>query len=139
MTAVAPQRSGSAADGPAGGGTRDRRLPGRRPLGLSRIERNGLRPGTPAPPFALPDARGGGPITLESFRGRPLLLVFTDPHCAPCDGLAPRLARWRAERGAATPAVLLIGRGDPAENLRVLDAGAGPAAGGDGVTFPVAV
>jgi peroxiredoxin len=98
-------------------------------LSLSRIERNGLPSGTPAPPFVLPDARGGGDVSLTAFRGRRLLLVFTDPRCAPCDGLAPRLARWRAQRGQqgdGSLAVLLVGRGDPAENRRALDAAGSP-------------
>jgi peroxiredoxin len=111
---------------------RDRRLPGRRPLSLSRIERNGLPSGTAAPPFVLPDARGGGDVSLAAFRGRRLLLVFTDPRCAPCDGLAPRLARWQAKHGQhgqhgdGSLAVLLVGRGDPAENRRALDAAGSP-------------
>ena len=35
-----------------------KRLPGERPLSESRIERNGLKAGTPAPPFRLPDLYG---------------------------------------------------------------------------------
>ena len=34
------------------------RLPGERPLSQSRIERNGLKAGTIAPAFRLPDLRG---------------------------------------------------------------------------------
>lgn len=131
MTAAESEGEGGAprdeAAGPDGAGAaRDRRLPGRRPLSLSRIERNGLPPGTPAPPFVLPDARGGGDVALAAFRGRRLLLVFTDPKCAPCDGLAPRLARWQAQNEDPTLAVLLVGRGDPAENRRALDAAGSP-------------
>lgn len=138
MTAARSEHGGvRRGEAPAPGGAsaaRDRRLPGRRPLSLSRIERNGLPPGTAAPPFVLPDARGGGDVSLAAFRGRRLLLVFTDPRCAPCDGLAPRLARWQAEHGRhgdRSLAVLLVGRGDPAENRRALDAA--------GSLIPVAV
>jgi peroxiredoxin len=92
-----------------------RRLPGERPLGESRIERNGLKAGTPAPPFSLPDL-AGGTLTLERYRGQRVLLVFTDPHCGPCDALLPDLAplaRAGSERGLQ---VVVIGRGSADEN-----------------------
>jgi thiol-disulfide isomerase/thioredoxin len=54
--------------------------------------------GAPAPAFALP-AAGGGFVTLPDLllADRPVLLVFTSPDCRPCDGIAPRVARWRDE------------------------------------------
>ena len=66
------------------------RLPGERPLSQSRIERNGLKVGTIAPAFRLPDLRGGT-VAFEDYRGRRVLLVFSDPHCGPCEELAPHL------------------------------------------------
>lgn len=59
-------------------------------LKTSRRVRDGLRAGTIAPSFRLPDLVGRQ-TALESFRGRPLLLVFSDPDCGPCNVLAPRL------------------------------------------------
>src|SRR5207253_10986900 len=50
------------------------------PLSESRIEREGLKAGTPAPDFNLPDVHGQ-PVSLEQFRGQKVLLVFTDPQC----------------------------------------------------------
>lgn len=75
-------------DGKAPGVATRRRLPGERPLSESKIERNGLKAGTPAPAFSLPDLTGRV-VSLEEYRGRQVLLVFSDPHCGPCDQLAP--------------------------------------------------
>jgi thiol-disulfide isomerase/thioredoxin/uncharacterized membrane protein YphA (DoxX/SURF4 family) len=49
----------------------------------------GLEPGTQAPSF--PDLER----LLEPKL--PLLLVFTDPNCAPCHALAPQIAHWQEE------------------------------------------
>jgi len=107
-----------------------KRLPGERPLSESRIERNGLRAGTPAPAFRLPDLNGGT-VALEDYRGRRVLLVFTDPHCGPCDQLAPHLVRLHREHRDDGLALILIGRGDPEENRRKAE--------GFGFEFPVAL
>src|SRR5207248_1503914 len=56
----------------------------------------GLEPGTSAPAFAATDV-AGTPVTLDDLlaRGRPLLLLFTSPHCAPCAELLPDAALWQ--------------------------------------------
>lgn len=95
--------------------TRKMRLPGERPLSESRIERNGLKPGTLAPNFTLPEVRGGM-ISLDQYRGRKVLLVFNDPHCGPCDQLAPDLVRLHQEHQNNGLDLLVVGRGDPEEN-----------------------
>jgi peroxiredoxin len=94
-----------------------KRLPVERPLSESRIKREGLKAGTPAPPFSLPDIHGRI-TTLEEFRGRRVLLVFTDPQCGPCDQLAPELVRLHKEHDGNGPAIVLVGRGEPEENRR---------------------
>jgi peroxiredoxin len=99
------------------GGGRQKRLPGERPLSESRLERTGLKAGTPAPSFSLPDIHGRT-TALESFRGRRVLLVFSDPHCGPCDALAPELVRLHAEHRDNGLAVVMVGRGDAEENRR---------------------
>jgi uncharacterized membrane protein YphA (DoxX/SURF4 family) len=61
-----------------------------------------------APDFALPDVRGDT-VTLTSLRSleRPLLLVFTDPHCGDCSTLLPELARLRDEYGERAEAIVI--------------------------------
>jgi peroxiredoxin len=101
----------------AGEDGRRKRLPGERPLSESRVEREGLKAGTPAPAFSLPDIHGRL-TTLEEFRGRRVLLVFSDPHCGPCDALAPELVRLHKEHRDNGMAFVMVGRGDAEENRR---------------------
>jgi peroxiredoxin len=98
-------------------GTERKRLPGERPLAESRIERRGLKVGTPAPGFRLPDL-SGRLVSPEDYRGRKLLLVFSDPHCGPCDQIAPELARLHRQHEANGLALVMVGRGDAEENRR---------------------
>jgi peroxiredoxin len=93
------------------------RLKSERPLAESRIERNGLRAGTPAPGFRLPDLQGHV-VSLDDYRNRRVLLVFSDPHCGPCDELAPHLVRLHEEHHNNGLAVILVGRGNKEENRR---------------------
>ena len=99
---------------------------GDRSLAKSRINRNGLTPGTFAPPFTLPRL-GGGELSLEDYKGGRVLLVFSDPDCGPCDVLAPRLERLANE--APDLSVLMVSRGDPERNRAKVAA--------HGITFPV--
>ena len=87
------------------------------PLTESRIVRDGLKAGTPAPAFRLPDIHGGT-VSLDQFRGRKLLLVFSDPQCAPCDQLAPELAELHRKHENNGLAVVMVGRGDPEQNRK---------------------
>jgi peroxiredoxin len=98
-----------------------RRLTSERPLSESRIEREGLRAGTPAPAFELPDL-AGRKVSLAEQRGRRVLLVFSDPECGPCDALLPDLARLDRERGNDGLCVLLVSRGGVEENRRKAEA-----------------
>ena len=95
-------------------------LIGKRSLQHSRIERSGLKPGLIAPSFSLPNVFGGA-ITLEEYRGRRAVLIFIDPGCGPCNELVPEFKRLNQKRGNDAPAIILIGRGDPAENRRKLE------------------
>lgn len=112
--------------GPSG----DRGRRRRRPLTESRIERNGLPAGTPAPPFELP-AVHGGTVALDRYRGRKVLLVFSDPHCGPCGQLAPDLVRLHEEHRNNGLDLLLVGRGELEENRRHAEE--------NGFEFPVLV
>jgi len=99
---------------------------GDRSLARSRINRNGLRPGTIAPAFTLPRL-DGGELSLADYAGRRVLLVFSDPDCGPCDLLAPKL-EWFS-RTTPDVSVLMVSRGDPERNRRKVAE--------HGLTFPV--
>jgi len=64
--------------------------------------RAGIAPGVPAPWFlgSTPDGNG---ISLDDLLapGRPLLLLFTSPHCGPCAALLPEAAAWQREHAEA--------------------------------------
>ena len=81
----------------------------------SRLVRDGLPAGTTAPSWSLPDLEGRT-VSLSDFLGAPLLLVFSDPECRPCQTLAPRLQRIH-RRGTA-PSIVMISRGDLEANRR---------------------
>jgi peroxiredoxin len=97
-----------------------------RDINRSRLKRDGLATGTAAPSFELPDV-DGVVHRLEEFRGRPVLLVFSDPQCGPCQALAPQLEAIH-RRGGASPQVVMISRGDEdANRQKVVE---------HGLTFP---
>ncbi len=77
---------------------------------------HGLHVGVPAPEFTLP-ALDGEAVTLEDLRsgGRPVMLVFTDPGCGPCNSLIPDIARWQADH-ADTLTIALVSRGSAEDN-----------------------
>jgi peroxiredoxin len=84
-----------------------------RSLARTKIKRDGLKAGIQAPDFRLP-CLDGTEVSLQDFRGRRVLLVFSDPHCGPCNALAPHLELFHRERPDIS--VLMISRGDPKEN-----------------------
>jgi peroxiredoxin len=106
--------------------TKDALQRGNKPLSESRIARDGLPAGTEAPLFAVP-ALAGGEVSLDSYRGKALLLVFSDPDCGPCMALAPELEQ-RHRRGGPVQ-ILMVTRGTVAENQ--------PKADEYGLTFPI--
>ena len=81
----------------------------------SRINRNGLPRGTIAPAFRLARV-DGGELALDAYRGRQVLLVFSDPDCGPCNQLAPELERLH--RSSSALQVLMVSRGDLETNRR---------------------
>src|SRR5262249_17487048 len=95
-------------------------------LSASRLNRSGLKAGTPAPAFHLPRL-DGSEVSLEDYRGRRLLLVFSDPGCGPCERLAPYLEQLHRRRPDLS--IVMISRGDVEANLRKVDQ--------LGLTFPV--
>jgi len=101
-----------------------------RPLTESRIERRGIKPGTMAPDFTLPSVTGPV-VSLRQYQGQRVVLVFTDPHCGPCNQLGPYLVRAYHRRTAKSPAIIIIARGDPVENRKKAEE--------QGFEFPVVV
>lgn len=95
-------------------------------LAKSRLARDGLAKGTPAPAFRL--ARlDNEELSLEQYRGQKILLVFSDPECGPCNLLCPRLERLA--RRTPDIQIIMVSRGDPEANrLKVEEYG---------LTFPV--
>jgi peroxiredoxin len=101
---------------------------GTRSLATSPLNRTGLSRGTQAPIFRLPSLQGGE-LSLLAYRGRSVLLVFSDPECGPCDALAPELERLH--RRATDLQLVMISRGDIAANRAK--------AAEHGLTFPIAL
>lgn len=79
----------------------------------SSIKRGGLEAGTVAPNVVLPDLEGAM-HSLADYRGRRVLLVFSDVNCGPCDALAPDLVEL--DRKDDDVQVVMISRGDPDAN-----------------------
>jgi len=86
-----------------------------RDIGTSRLRRDGLEAGTPAPDFRLPDLQGNEQ-SLSEYRGRRVLLVFSDPNCGPCDSLAPHLVSLDERGRSDNLRVLMVSRGDAESN-----------------------
>jgi peroxiredoxin len=101
---------------------------GNKALEDSRINRDGLTAGTPAPNFRLP-AVGARELSLNDCRGRRLLLVFSDPDCGPCSQLLPELERLY--RRSQDLQILMVSRGDAESNNAKISE--------YGLTFPVAI
>jgi thiol-disulfide isomerase/thioredoxin len=77
----------------------------------------GLPVGSAAPEFGLSGLHGET-LTLDSLRssGKPVMVIFTDPGCGPCNALLPEVGRWQEEH-AQKLTLALISRGDHGENM----------------------
>lgn len=75
----------------------------------------GLTPGTVAPSFAI-DRLEGVATSLEELKksAQPLLLLFSDANCAPCNALLPKLSLW-FEKYADRVSIYLVTRGSPVD------------------------
>lgn len=91
-----------------------------------RRNRSGLAAGTLAPSFQLPRL-GGGELSLEAYRGRRVLLVFSDPTCGVCDRLAPQLELLH-RRVSGAQIVMVSRRGADANRAKAAE---------HGLTFPI--
>jgi peroxiredoxin len=111
---------------PPGEGVRANRF-ANRTLTRSKIKRDGLKAGTPAPEFRLPRLDGRGELALSDLRGRRLLLAFSSPGCGPCNALAPELEKFH--RAHPELEVIMISKGEPRENRAKVKE--------HGLTFPI--
>lgn len=108
LLALATKPIGQAAPaGPPGNG--HVAYKGNKPLSESHLNRAGLQPGAPAPDFTLLRL-GGGELSLADYRGKRVLLVFSDPGCGPCMQLAPGLEALHRKRHDLE--ILVVSRGD---------------------------
>lgn len=94
----------------------------------SRINREGLPVGTPAPNFTLTDL-AGEQRTLAEFRGRRVLIVFSDTECGPCQALVPELAERHRRHRANNQQFVMVSRGGEEANRAKAEE--------HGLTFPV--
>ena len=76
----------------------------------------GLPVGSEAPEFSLSGLHGET-ITLDALRssGKPLMMLFTDPNCGPCNAMLPEVGSWQQEH-AQKLTLALVSRADPEEN-----------------------
>ena len=79
-------------------------------------EAEGLPVGSAAPEFSLSGLHGEI-LTLNALRssGKPVMMLFTDPNCGPCNAILPEVGRWQEEH-AQKFTLSLISRGDVEEN-----------------------
>jgi peroxiredoxin/uncharacterized membrane protein YphA (DoxX/SURF4 family) len=76
----------------------------------------GLPVGSEAPDFNLSGLHGET-LTLEALRSsdKPVMALFTDPGCGPCNAMLPDVGRWQEEH-AQKLTLALISRGEVEEN-----------------------
>lgn len=85
----------------------------KRSLAQSKLKRDGLPAGTAAPEFCLPRL-DGGELSLSELRGKLVLLVFSSPHCGPCNTLAPKLQKFHRKHPDLE--LVMVSKGEPSEN-----------------------
>jgi peroxiredoxin len=76
----------------------------------------GLPVGSTAPDFSLSGVHGET-LTLDALRSSdtPVMLLFTDPGCGPCNAMLPEVGRWQEEHPQKLT-LALISRGEVEEN-----------------------
>ena len=76
----------------------------------------GLPIGSSAPDFTLPDLSGRS-MTRDKLltRGKPVLLLFVDPHCKPCDALLPKVSQWQ-QTIPSQLSIVIVSHGSVKEN-----------------------
>jgi peroxiredoxin len=80
----------------------------------------GLPRGSPAPGFTLPDL-DGALVSLDGFRGSPVLLAFFNPGCGFCDQMAPDLGEYSRSRRAEAPRPVIVSTGGADVNRALVE------------------
>jgi peroxiredoxin/uncharacterized membrane protein YphA (DoxX/SURF4 family) len=82
-------------------------------------EEEGLPYGAPAPAFTLTGVHGET-MTLDALRAqaKPVLLVFSDPGCGPCNALMPDIGRWQRDQAAKLTVAVVSGGGAAANKAK---------------------
>jgi peroxiredoxin len=78
-------------------------------------DRAGLPVGIAAPGFELPDMQGNA-VTLQSFKGKRVLLIFFDPACGFCARMAGDVAALPVHGEGGSPVPVIITTGAAAKN-----------------------
>lgn len=87
----------------------------------SGLDGGGLPVGAPAPTFALSSTDGEHrALGTLLAAGVPLLLVFSDAGCGPCDALLPEVADWQREHHEHLQ-IALVASGDQQRNREKAD------------------
>jgi len=86
------------------------------PNGTPTHQAEGLPVGSIAPEFTLSGLHGET-LTLDALRssGKPVMALFTDPGCGPCNAMLPDVGRWQEEH-ARKLTLALVSRGEVEEN-----------------------
>ena len=102
------QVPGSHAEGP--------RVPKNVPGEYLHFENAIVKPGDPAPDFTLPSYAGDGEVSLSSFLGKPVVLVFGSYTCDRFRGVAGEVVRLQQEFGDRVEFVMVYVREAHASN-----------------------
>jgi len=79
----------------------------------------GLRPGTPAPNFSLPEVTSQVVVNLSDFARQRVLLAFASPQCSACVKTYPYLKKFSETRPDIR--VIMISRGSAEENRQLVE------------------
>jgi peroxiredoxin len=74
-----------------------------------------LTAGDTAPEIELPDLEGKT-VRLSDFNDRETLILFWNPGCGYCQRMLPELKDWISSRQPGAPELLVVSRGQEAEN-----------------------
>jgi cytochrome c biogenesis protein CcmG/thiol:disulfide interchange protein DsbE len=76
----------------------------------------GVGVGQPAPNFTLTDTTGKA-VSLDSFRGHPVIINFWATYCAPCRSETPLLQQFYQSHQSDGLVILGVNEGEPVSNM----------------------